>query len=149
MSGEAKVNRYKRNNVHLFNLLEDALTDGTLLLRSRDMRHKMEAVKERQEMLATAEGLTRAASKGGQFDPTKQFHIVANNVDPAAWRTILDTFARIDPDTGKPMDDGLLYTQQPDEGTGELKVRLNRDFFYALLSGPLKDYDCRAKVGRF
>lgn len=143
---EVKINKIKRENVHLFNLLEDALTDGKLLLRSRDMRHKMAVVKERQEMLATAQALTQAANKGG-FDPTRHFHLVANNVDPAVWRVILDTFARIDPATGEPMDDGLLYTTQPDEGTGELKVKLNRDFFYALLSGPLKDYDSRTKVG--
>ena len=146
MSGDVKINRYKWDNAHLFNLLEHALTDGTLLLRSRDMRAKMNVVKERQEMLATANEFARAVNKGG-FDPTKQFHLVANNVDPAVWRAILDVFARIDPETGDPMDDGLLYTTQADDGTGELKVKLNRDFFYALLSGPLKDYDCRAKVG--
>jgi len=145
---EVKVNRLKRENAHLFNLLENALTDGTLLIRSKDMRHKMAAVKERQEMLHTADVLTHAATKGGKFDPTKQFHLVANNVDPAVWRAILDTFARTDPETGEPMDDGLLYTTQADDGTGEQKVKLNKDFFYALLSGPLKDYDCRGKVGR-
>jgi hypothetical protein len=143
---EVKVNRIKRENVHLFNLLENALTDGTLLIRSRDMREKMVAVKERQEMLQTAQAFTQAMSKG-RFDPTSHFQLVANNVDPAAWRAILDVFARIDPETGEPMDDGLLYTTQPDDGTGELKIRLNKDFFYALLSGPLKDYDCRPKVG--
>jgi hypothetical protein len=145
---EVKINRIKRENAHLFNLLEDALTDGTLLIRSKDMRHKLAVVKERQEMLHTADVLTHAASQGGKFDPTKQFHLVANNVDPAVWRIILDTFARVDPDTGEYMDDGLLYTTQPDEGTGELKVKLNRDFFYALLSGPLKDYNCQGLIGR-
>jgi hypothetical protein len=143
---DIKINRYKRDNVHLFNLLENALTDGTLLLRSRDMRHKMSVVKERQEMLQTAHAFAQAISKG-KFDPTRHFQLVANNVDPAVWRIILDTFARIDPATGEPMDDGLLYTTQPDDGTGEMKVRLNKDFFYALLSGPLKDYDSRPKVG--
>lgn len=143
---EVKINRIKRENVHLFNLLDNALTDGTLLIRSRDMREKMVAVKERQEMLQTAQALTQAMGKGG-FDPTKHFQLVANNVDPAVWRSILDVFARIDPETGEPMDDGLLYTTQADDGTGEMKVRLNKDFFYALLSGPLKDYDCRPKVG--
>lgn len=145
---EVKINRIKRENTHLFNLLENALTDGTLLIRSKDMRQKMSAVKERQEMLATADALTKAASKAGKFDPTRQFHLVANNVDPAVWRVILDTFARVDPETGEYMDDGLLYTTQPDMGTGELKVQLNKDFFYALLSGPLKDYDARNAVGR-
>lgn len=143
---EIKINRIKRENVHLFNLLENALTDGQLLIRSRDMRQKMVAVKERQELLQTAQALTQAVHKGG-FDPTQHFQLVANNVDPAVWRAILDTFARIDPMTGEPMDDGLLYTTQADEGTGELKVKLNKEFFYALLSGPLKDYDCRTKVG--
>ena len=143
---EIKINRIKRENVHLFNLLENALTDGQLIIRSRDMRNKMVAVKERQEMLATAQALTQAMSKG-RFDPTRHFQLVANNVDPAIWRTILDVFARIDPETGEPMDDGLLYTTQADDGTGELKVKLNKEFFYALLSGPLKDYDCRTKVG--
>lgn len=142
---DVKVNRIKRENVHLFNLLENALTDGTLLLRSRDMRAKMGVVKDRQEMLQTARAFAHAM--GGKFDPTKHFQMVANNVDPAVWRVILDTFARIDPETGEPMDDGLLYTTQADDGTGELKVKLNKDFFYALLSGPLKDYDCRPKVG--
>lgn len=143
---EVKINRIKRENVHLFNLLENTLTDGTLLLRSRNMREKMGVVKDRQDMLQTAQALTQAAAKGG-FDPTRHFNLVANNVDPAVWRAILDVFARTDPETGEPMDDGLLYTTQPDDGTGELKVKLNKEFFYALLSGPLKDYDCRTKVG--
>lgn len=140
---ELKINRIKRENVHLFNLLEDSLTDGTLLLRSRDMRQKMVAVKERQGIVAEAQALARACGD----DPTRHFQLVANNVDPSVWKVILDTFARIDPETGEPMDDGLLYTTQPDDGTGELKVKLNKDFFYALLSGPLKDYDTRPKVG--
>jgi hypothetical protein len=60
----------------------------------------------------------------------------------------LDVFARYesvnadDPNApARLIDDGLLYVT-------DLRgnVVLNRPFFYALLAGPLKDYDMRGKI---
>lgn len=141
MSAEIKINRIKRSNAHLFSVLEGALATDDLELRSPDMRHKMEAVRERQEMMHSMDQLTKF-TRGTNFDPSRRFQLVANNVDPAVWRAILDVFARIDPVTGEPMDDGLLYITDPDTG----QVKLNKDFFYALLAGPLKKWDARGKV---
>lgn len=141
MSADIKINRIKRSNAHLFSVLEGALATDDLELRSPDMRKKMEAVRERQAMIHSMDQLTKY-TRGTNFDPTRQFQLVANNVDPAVWRAILDVFARIDPITGKPMDDGLLYITDPESG----QVKLNKDFFYALLAGPLKKYDTRGKV---
>lgn len=140
MSGDVKINRVKRENAHLFGVLESALGGQELEMRSKDMRQKMAAVRQRQEMIQSMDALTKF-TKAGNFDPTRSFQLVANNVDPAIWRVILDTFARIDPVSGEPMDDGLLYITN-DKG----EVVLNKTFFYALLSGPLKNWDARGKI---
>lgn len=140
MSGDIQINRVKRENAHLFNVLDEALNDGQLELRSKDMRRKMAAVRERQEIVQSMDALTKYTRAGG-FDPTRQFQLVANNVDPAVWRVILDTFARIDPVSGEPMDDGLLF-KADEQGN----IKLNKTFFYALLSGPLKKWDARGKI---
>ncbi len=145
MSGEIKINRIKRAHSHLFSVLESALATSDLEMRSPDMRRKMAAVRERQEYVTAAEKLTKYVKATG-FDPTRQFQLVANQVDPAVWKVILDTFARIDPETGDPMDDGLLYVTQKDDGTGNSRVMLNKPFFYALLAGPLKKWDARGKI---
>jgi hypothetical protein len=138
---DLKINRIKRENTHLFNVLEDALNSQELVMRSPDMRKKMAAVRERQAMIQSMDTLTKF-TRAGNFDPTRTFQLVANNVDPAVWRVILDTFARIDPVSGEPMDDGLLYKTDPKDG----EVKLNKDFFYALLAGPLKSWDSRGKI---
>jgi hypothetical protein len=137
---EIKINRIKRNNAHLFSVLESALATDDLELRSKDIREKMRGVRTRQEMVQSMDKLTKY-TRAGSFDPTRQFQLVANNVDPSVWRVILDTFARIDPETGQPMDDGLLYVTDADG-----KIALNKSFFYALLAGPLKKWDTRGKI---
>lgn len=133
---ELKINRIKRQNTQLFNVLEETLASDELLIRSPDMRQKMADLEQRVGMMKAADVL----SKG--FSPDRQFQLVAANVDPAVWRVILDVFARIDPETGEPMDDGLLYKTDPDTGN----IKLNKDFFYALLSGPLKRWDMRGRL---
>lgn len=138
---ELKINRIKRDNHHLFSVLESALASDDLEMRSPDMRKKMKSVRERQDMIQSMDKLSQY-TRAGNFDPTRKFQLVANNVDPAVWRVILDTFARIDPITGEPMDDGLLYKTDPADGN----VKMNKDFFYALLSGPLKKWDSRGKI---
>lgn len=138
---EIKINRVKRQNAHLFSVLESALGSDDLELRSKDMREKMKGVRERQEMIHSMEKLTKYVKASG-FDPTRQFQLVANNVDPAVWRAILDTFARYDPESGEQIDDGLLYKTDPRTG----QLALQKDFFYALLSGPLHRWDARGKI---
>jgi hypothetical protein len=63
------------------------------------------------------------------FDPTRRFQHVAN-YDNAVWVLILDMFAKYDQETGELMDDGLLYKTDSTTNT----VKLNKDFFYAILS---------------
>ncbi len=138
---EIKINRIKRQNAHLFSVLESALGSDDLELRSKDMREKMKGVRQRQEMLQSMEILSKHVRAFG-FDPSRKFQLVANNVDPAVWRAILDTFARYDPETGEQMDDGLLYKTDPRTG----QLALQKDFFYALLAGPLHRWDSRGKI---
>lgn len=63
------------------------------------------------------------------------------NIDSSIWSAVVSCFARHDPETGELMDDGLLYRWSPEKGC----LVLNKDFFYALLDGPLKQFDMRGK----
>lgn len=65
----------------------------------------------------------------------------AAQIDQSIWSVVCSIFARHDPETGQLIDDGLLYKYDPRTG---MEV-LNRDFFFALLDGPLKGYDFRKK----
>lgn len=137
---EIKINRIRRENAHLFSVLESALASDDLEIRSPDIREKMKGVRQRQEMIHSMDKLTKYTRAGG-FDPTRQFQLVANNVDPAVWKVILDTFARVN-EAGEYIDDGLLFVTDPKTG----RITLNKDFFYSLLAGPLKKWDARAKI---
>lgn len=138
--GDLKINRIKRDNNHLFSVLDQAFNDAQLELRNPDMHAKMNAMRERKEYVTTMDHFQRAFAAHGQ-EAVGSFKFVAGNVDPAVWKCILDVFARYD-EEGNQMDDGLLF--KTDIRTGDL--RLNRDFFYALLSGPLAQWDMRGKI---
>ena len=69
----------------------------------------------------------------------KNLNYVAQ-IDQSVWSAVLSVFARHDPESGELIDDGLLY-KTDENGT----LKLNKDFFFALLDGPLKDCDFRFK----
>ena len=125
MSGEMKVNRIKSRHKAELSLLGDVVKTA----QERVPKLKMEARNrgEFKEMEQALGKLSKYTNKGG-FDPTRKFQHVANFSTPV-WTLILDMFAKYD-EEGVLMDDGLLYKM--DEETQSL--RLNKPFFYALLS---------------
>lgn len=126
MSGDIKINRIKGRHQTEFALLGDvtklAQEHNPKLKRTAENRVKFRDMADTMSKLG-------AYCRANGFDPTRTFQHVAN-YDTEIWTLVLDMFAKYDPETGELMDDGLLYKYDPAYGT----VRLNRDFFYALLS---------------
>lgn len=131
--GEIKINRIKaQNKVHM-DILSDVLSPEVLHERVPRLAEVQEARVAQKNMIETARELGKYKSSF--------FHHVAN-IDQSVWSAVLQVFARHDPETGELIDDGLLYKFDPDRQC----LVLNRDFFYALLSGPLKRWDYRTKT---
>lgn len=86
-----------------------------------------EARVEKKNMMNTLQALGATTGATG-FDPARQFQYVAN-IDSSVWGMILAIFAKYDEQTGDLLDDGLLYTK---DCNGDIKM--NRDFFYTILS---------------
>jgi len=100
-----------------------------------------EVAEARAAHRARVETISKLGGLGNTgFNKSRTMQYVAN-IDQSVWSAVLDVFARIDPISGEPMDDGLLY-KTDDRGN----IVINRDFFYALLAGPLKDHDMRGKI---
>lgn len=125
-SGDIKINRIKSRHKLELNLLGDVVKTAQEVIPKLAETSKNRA--ERRNIVDTLSALGAHCRANG-FDPTRTFQYVAN-FDTETWTLILDMFAKYDPTTGEQMDDGLLYKY--DEQAGCLK--LNRDFFYALLS---------------
>lgn len=126
MSGEMKINRIKSANRGTLALL------GEVLVKAQEVDPIMRRAAENREEFRRMEDSMSALGahcRANGFDPTRTFQHVAN-FDNATWVLILDMFARYDPVTEELMDDGLLYKTDPTTGT----LRLNKDFFYALVS---------------
>jgi hypothetical protein len=141
MSGDGKINRIKRENAVYMGILEETLGTGEALHRAApNVAHEEAILPIQSEMMKVGTKLAQYTKAGG-FDPSRKFQHVAHIPNHAVWEVVLKTFARYDAQ-GNLVDDGLLYKTDP--RTGDLK--LNRDFFYALLSGPLRRYDFRGKV---
>lgn len=126
MSGDLKINRIKSANRGQLGLLGEvtrqAILVDPILKRSAANRDEFRRMEDSMSALG-------AYVRKNGFDPTRTFQHVAN-IDNAIWVLILDMFARYDPETGELMDDGLLYKTDPVTNT----IKLNKDFFYALLS---------------
>jgi hypothetical protein len=146
MSGEIKINKIKRANAVGMQLLTEVLKPEVLHSHVPRLGDVAEARVEHRNRMNTIQALG-SHSRATGFDPTTHYQYVAQ-IDQAVWSAVLDVFARYesvnadDPNApARLIDDGLLYVT-------DLRgnVVLNRPFFYALLAGPLKDYDMRGKI---
>lgn len=125
MSGGLKINRIKSRHQAELSLLGDVVKQAQEAIPK--LKETAENRVERRNMMDSLSALGAHVRANG-FDPTRTFQYVAN-LDTEVWTLILDMFAKYDPETGELMDDGLLYKFDPNTGA----VRLNRDFFFALL----------------
>jgi hypothetical protein len=146
MASDIKINKILRENVTHMNMLGEILKPEVLHAHVPRLASIAEARVEYRNKMNTLQALG-ATSRATGFDPTRQFQYVAQ-IDQAIWSAVLEVFAKYEfenaDDPNSPprlMHDGLLYVT---DHRGN--VVLNRPFFYALLAGPLKDYDMRGKV---
>ena len=132
MKSELKTKVILATNKTHMKVLED-ITDPTVLhARVPRLGEVAEARAQHKARMDTIREL-------GQYKNANLAFVA--QIDQSIWSVVLSIFARHDPDTGQPLDDGLLYKYDPRSGTDVL----NKDFFFALLSGPLKGYDFRHK----
>lgn len=126
MNGDIKINRIKSANRGQLGLLGEvvktAIDSVPKLQRSAANRVEFRNMEDSMSTLG-------AYCRKNGFDPTRTFQHVAN-LDNEVWLLILSMFAKYDEETGELMDDGLLYKMDPEKGC----IRLNRDFFFALIS---------------
>jgi len=126
MSGDLKINRIKSAHRGELALLgEVAKTAQEAIPKMRRAAENRVAFRNMEDLMSALGVYCR--KKG--FDPTRTFQHVAN-YDTEIWQLVLNMFAKYDEETGEFMDDGLLYKMDPEAGC----IRLNRDFFYAILS---------------
>jgi len=138
-NGGLKITRIKAQNKEYMRILDETLHDPRLTARTPRIASVAEARSQYKNYMNTIQKLGAHTDATG-FDPKRSFQYVAN-IDSSIWSAVLSVFARYD-EAGNLIDEGLLYKTDPNDG----QVKLNRDFFYALLSGPLKDFDMRGKV---
>lgn len=126
MSAEIKVNRIKSANRGTLSLLGEVVQEAQSRIPklAQTSANRVEFKNMMESMSALG-----AYCRANGFDPTRTFQHVAN-YDTETWTLVLDMFAKSDPETGELMDDGLLYKYDPAFGC----VRLNKDFFFAVLS---------------
>ncbi len=121
------------------NLLSDILAPEVLHRRVPRLAEVAEASQEYRNLRETVDTLGKYTKVGG-FDPSRRFQYVAQ-IPSSVWSAVVEVFGKTDPETGELMDDGLLYITN-ERG----QIVLNKDFFMALLSGPLAQFDMRTKI---
>lgn len=133
-----KAARYRRENAVGMGILTDVLAPEVLHKAVPRLAEVEEArVEYRNKMNEIQQW--GAVTRSSGWVPGKNMQYVAQ-IDQSVWSAVLEVFARYD-EKGNLMDDGLLYiTNQKGQ------VVLNKDFFYALLDGPLKRWDMRGKI---
>jgi len=136
---EIKLNKIKSREHYHMNLLSEVLDPNVLHQRVPRLEEVAEARIAHKNKFNTIQKLGQLGTTG--FNEDRSLQYIAQ-IDQAVWSAVVSVFSRYDPETGKLMDDGLLYKTDPVDG----HVKLNRDFFFALLSGPLKNYDMRGKT---
>lgn len=142
MNGHVKMQRIQRANRVRLQMFSDILQPEVLHSRVPRLAQVAEARAEMRAILETQAALGRFCRAGG-FDPTRTFQHVAN-IDSSVWSAILEAFGKFHEETGELMDDGLLY-KTDENGT----IKLNRDFFYALIDWlESSGYECdyRGKI---
>jgi hypothetical protein len=144
MSGHVKMQRITRQNrVHL-QALREALNPEVLHAAVPRLATAAEGMVEYKAMMSEVSQLGKYCRADG-FDPTRTFQHVAK-IEVSVWSAILEAFGQFDQETGELGHDGLLYRTDID-GT----IRLNRDFFYALIgwleaSGYVCDMRSKIKI---
>lgn len=144
MSGHVKMQRITRQNrVHL-QALREALNPEVLHAAVPRLATAAEGMVEYKAMMSEVSQLGKYCRADG-FDPTRTFQHVAK-IEVSVWSAILEAFGQFDRETGELGHDGLLYRTDID-GT----IRLNRDFFYALIgwleaSGYVCDMRSKIKI---
>jgi hypothetical protein len=136
---ELQMNRISSKHKVQFDNLGEILKPEILHEAVPELAEIDEARARYRSMLNEIQGLGKLTRSTG-FVKDMHMQYVAQ-IDLAIWATVLDMFAKHDPETGDLMDDGLLYVTN-DRGN----IVLNRPFFYALLKGPLAKYDMRGKI---
>lgn len=119
-TGEMRMNRIRRENAAEMKLVSSIVAPEVLHAAVPRLASVQEARIEMRNMKRQMDTFT-------DFAPGTQFHHVAQ-IDIAVWSAILEVFAKMDPVTGEPMHDGLLYVTD-EHG----KVSMNKAFFYALI----------------
>ena len=125
-TGHVKMQRITRNNrVHL-QALREALNPEVLHAAVPRLATAAEGMAEYKAVMDEISQLGAYCRVNG-FDPTRTYQHVAK-IESSVWSAILETFGQFDQETGDLGHDGLLYRTDTN-GT----IRLNRDFFYALI----------------
>lgn len=127
MDGHVKMQRIKTANRTRMQMFADILKPEVLHKAVPRLAQVDEARQEYKNMAETMSTFGAYCRANG-FDPTRTFQYVAN-IDQSVWSAILEAFGKFDEETGELVEDGLLY-KTDENGT----IKLNRDFFYALLS---------------
>lgn len=143
-TGHVKMQRITRQNrVHL-QALREALNPEVLHAAVPRLATAAEGMVEYKAMMSEVSQLGKYCRADG-FDPTRTFQHVAK-IEVSVWSAILEAFGQFDQETGELGHDGLLYRTDIN-GT----IRLNRDFFYALIgwleaSGYVCDMRSKIKI---
>jgi hypothetical protein len=134
MSGDLKITRIRAQHQSELSLLGDTvkLAQSAVPKLRRTAENRV-AFRNMADSMSALGAYVRANG----FDPTRKFQHVAN-YDTEIWTLVLEMFAKYetvkDPVTGiereELRDDGLLYKWDHEKGC----LRLNKDFFFALLS---------------
>ena len=133
---EIKMQRIRRDNRAELKLLASVLAPEVLT-------EHVPRLMDVQEARVAQRNIERQMAAFRDFAPGTQFQHVAQ-IDQAAWSAILEVFAKIDPETGEPMHDGLLY--KVDERDN---IVINRPFFYTLITYlQAHGYECDMRTKR-
>ncbi len=135
-NAEIKMQRIRRDNAADLKLLASVLKPEVL---TQHVPRLMDV----QEARVQQRNIERQMAAFGDFAPGTSFQHVAQ-IDQAAWGAILEVFARIDPETGEPLQDGLLYVED-ERGN----IVINRPFFYTLITYlQAHGYECDFRTKR-
>lgn len=151
-AGELKAARISSKNKILFDNISEVLRPEVLHKAVPGLAETQEARTHMKNVLNEIQQWGKLSRSSGFVEFAKDMHLqYIANIDANVWAMVLECFAKYDPDSyeiingkkvgGKLMDDGLLYIK---DHRGN--VVLNKPFFYALLNGPLAQFDMRGKI---
>jgi len=118
---EIRMQRIRRDNAAELKVLASVLQPEVL-------KQHVPRIMDVQEARVAQRNIERQMAAFRDFERGAKFQHVAQ-IDQAVWAAILETFAKIDPETGNPLQDGLLYVE---DSRGNIVI--NRPFFYTLIT---------------